>query len=68
MSKQKYVSAYLIATVYAGLGDKESAFHWLESAMKQRDCQIPVLKVDPLFESLHSDPRFNELLRRIGLP
>jgi hypothetical protein len=67
-SKRKYVSGYLIATVYAGLGDKEAAFHWLEAAFENRDCQMPQLRNEPSFESLRSDPRFGELVRRIGLP
>jgi len=68
LSKRKYVSGYLIATIYVGLGDKESAFRWLETAYDQRDSKIPDLKVDPLFASLRSDPRFGKMLRRIGLP
>lgn len=67
-SKRKYVSGYLIATVYAGLGDKEAAFHWLEAAFEKRDCQMPHLRNEPSFESLRSDPRFGELVRLIGLP
>ena len=67
-SKRKYVSGYLIATVYAGLGDKKAAFHWLEAAFEKRDCQMPQLRNEPSFESLRSDPRFGELVRRIGLP
>jgi len=67
-SKRKYVSGYLIATVYAGLGDKEAAFHWLEAAFENRDCQMPQLRNEPSFESLRSDPRFGGLVRRVGLP
>lgn len=67
-SKQKYVSQYNIAMVYAGLGDKEQAFAWLEKAVAERDSNISQIKVEPAFDGLHSDPRFGELLRRIGLP
>jgi tetratricopeptide (TPR) repeat protein len=67
MSKRKFVSPYLIATVYAGLGDKDSAFHWLAKAFEGRNDLLVSLKVDPMFDSLHSDPRFADLLRRIGL-
>lgn len=66
-SKRKYVSAHLIAMVYAGLGDKAAAFQWLETALRQRDDQLPTLKVDPFFASLRPDARFADLLRRIGL-
>jgi TolB-like protein/DNA-binding winged helix-turn-helix (wHTH) protein/Flp pilus assembly protein TadD len=68
LSKRKYVSGYLIATVYAGLGDRESAFRWLEIAFEQRDCQMPALKTDPLMASLRSDPRFGKMVQRIGPP
>ena len=67
-SKQKYVSQYNIAIVYAGMGDKEQTFAWLEKAIADRDSNITQIKVEPAFDGLHSDPRFAELLRRIGLP
>jgi tetratricopeptide (TPR) repeat protein len=67
MSRRKYVSAYLVATVYAGLGDKNSAFIWLTTALEQRNDLLVGLKVDPVFASLRSDSRFAYLLRRIGL-
>jgi tetratricopeptide (TPR) repeat protein len=67
MSKRKYVSPYLIASVYAGLGDKDSAFRWLAIALKERSDLLVSLKVDPVFASFHSDARFADLLRRIGL-
>ncbi len=62
------VSPYLIATVYAGLGDREHAFELLEQAVKQRDDLVPDLGVEPVFKDLRSDPRFARLLRKIGLP
>jgi TolB-like protein/Tfp pilus assembly protein PilF len=53
-----------IAIVYAGLGEKDQAFRWLEEDNK--DCEVPSgLKHDPLFDVLHSDPRFQDLLRRM---
>jgi TolB-like protein/DNA-binding winged helix-turn-helix (wHTH) protein/cytochrome c-type biogenesis protein CcmH/NrfG len=66
-SKRKYVSAYLVAMVYAGLSDKAAAFQWLETALRQRDDQLPALKVDPFLAPLRPDARFADLLRRIGL-
>jgi eukaryotic-like serine/threonine-protein kinase len=66
-SKHKDVSPYNIATIYEGLGEKDQAFAWLEKAYAERDSNITNLKVDPEFDSLHSDPRFTDLLRRIGL-
>jgi TolB-like protein/tRNA A-37 threonylcarbamoyl transferase component Bud32/Tfp pilus assembly protein PilF len=60
--------AFLVAAVYAALGDRDPAFRWLEEAYKERDTFLPWLKVDPEFDSLRSDPRFAELIRRIGIP
>ena len=69
ISKRKYVSAYLVATVYAGLGEKELVFRWLTKALEERsDRLILSLKRDPCLKSLRPDPRFQALLRRIGLP
>lgn len=63
----EYVSSYELAIVHVGLGGKEEAFLELEKAHRQRDGQLPNLKVDPRFGPLHPDPRFADLLRRIGL-
>jgi TolB-like protein/DNA-binding winged helix-turn-helix (wHTH) protein/Flp pilus assembly protein TadD len=68
ISKRKYVSAYLVATVYAGLGEKELAFRWLTKALEERSDLLISLKADPHFASLRPDPRFQALLRRVGLP
>ncbi len=67
LSKKSYVSPLDIALVYTGLGDKDSAFEWLEKAYQQRVMRIQELP-QPHFDSLRSDPRFEDLLRRIGLP
>jgi TolB-like protein/Tfp pilus assembly protein PilF len=52
---------------YAGLGDKEQAFAWLEKAYQERRDLMTVLNVDPLVDPLRSDPRFQDLARRVGL-
>jgi len=57
-----------IALVYTGLGDKDKAFEWLENAYNERNHWLIWIKVEPRFDSLRSDPRFTDLLRRIGLP
>jgi tetratricopeptide (TPR) repeat protein len=62
-----YVSAYLIAGVHAGLGEKDQALVWLERASGEQDIGIRALNRDPAFDSLHSDPRFIDLLRRLRL-
>jgi serine/threonine-protein kinase len=67
MSARQYV-AVDVASVYAGLGDKDQVFAWLEKGYQQRDPQMINLRVHPTFEPLHSDPRFQALLRRVGLP
>jgi len=66
-SKGDYVSTYDVAIVCAGLGDKEQAFQWLEKAFQERAHYLVHIKWEPRFENLHSDPRFQNLLRRIGL-
>jgi DNA-binding winged helix-turn-helix (wHTH) protein/TolB-like protein/Tfp pilus assembly protein PilF len=65
--KQRYVSPYTIAAIYAGLGEKDQAFKWLEKAVEDRDIWLMNLKVDPVLRSLRADKRFAEVLRRIGL-
>ena len=67
-AKKSFVPAYDLATVYAGLGDADQAFAWLEKAFAERSAFLVHVKWDPKFEALHSDPRFAELVRRIGLP
>jgi len=66
--KSGYSSAYEIATLYAGLGDKDHAFQWLNTAYQERDFFLFGLKTDFLLDPLHSDPRFAELVRKLGLP
>ena len=68
MSKQRYVSPYLFAVVYAGLGDIEQAFAWLGKAYEERSFFLIWFKVEPRFDSLRDDTRYKDLLRRIGLP
>jgi hypothetical protein len=58
-----------MAAAYALAGDKDSAFEWLDKAYAERDGEgITLLKVVPAFKSLRGDPRFTDLLRRLGLP
>ena len=65
-SKHHYISPYYIAQVCAGLDDKEQAFRWLEKACSDRNEWLVWLNVDTRFDCLRQDPRFSELLRRIG--
>jgi DNA-binding winged helix-turn-helix (wHTH) protein/TolB-like protein/Tfp pilus assembly protein PilF len=65
-SEQSYVSAYDVAVIYAGLGDAEQAFRWLDKAVEQRPFWLVWLKLDPRLAVLRTDPRFSNLLQRIG--
>jgi serine/threonine protein kinase/Tfp pilus assembly protein PilF len=67
LSKQQFVSPYLIAVLNVGLGANDQAFQWLEMAYEQRDNGLIFLKVDPRLRTIRSDPRFQDLLRRVGL-
>jgi len=67
LSKQEYVPATSLARVYAGLVEKDKAFEWLERAYAERSVGLSLLKVDPRFDPLRSDPRFADLLRRMNL-
>jgi len=66
--KNGYSSAYDIAALYAEIGDKEQAFQWLNTAYRERDQQLEGLKTDFLLDPLRSDPRFAELVQKVGLP
>jgi tetratricopeptide (TPR) repeat protein len=66
-SQRGYVSPCDIAEVHAALGEEDQAFEWLEKAYKLRSCDLRFLKVSQLMDSLRSDPRFADLLRRVGL-
>jgi TolB-like protein len=63
-----YVSPEAIAIVYAGLGDKEQAFAWLERAFDDRTWSLYLLRVEPMLDGLRADPRFERLAQRVGLP
>jgi TolB-like protein/DNA-binding winged helix-turn-helix (wHTH) protein/Flp pilus assembly protein TadD len=66
-SSSGFVPPTRLALVYCGLGDKEEALHWLEIAFAQRDTHLDGLKIDPQWDPLRSDPRFQDLVKRAGL-
>lgn len=66
-AQKRRVSPYGFAMHYAALGEKDRAFEWLEKAFEERDHALVSLKVDPACDPLRTDPRFDELLRLVGL-
>jgi hypothetical protein len=64
----RYASGYAIAVIYAGLGDRERAFSSLEAAYGERSHWLVWLKRDPRWSEIRADPRFQDLLLRVGLP
>ena len=61
------VGRYEIALIYAGMGDSKDAFKWLDDAYRSHDVGLVYLKVDPCLDSLRADPRFEDLVSRVGL-
>ncbi len=68
LAKQREVSETTIAILYAALGDQDQAFAWLEKAYNARTNSMLYLKVSHRYDSLRADPRFADLVRRVGLP
>jgi TolB-like protein/DNA-binding winged helix-turn-helix (wHTH) protein/Flp pilus assembly protein TadD len=67
LSSTRYVSPYGLAQIYAALRDQEQTFKWLQNAYDDRAVWMSYLAVDPVFDSLRSDQRFQDLLRRVHL-
>lgn len=67
-SKKYHIDYMDIAHIYSALNEKDKAFEYLEKAREARMNHFCILRVDPRFDNLHSDPRFNEFLKKIGLP
>jgi serine/threonine protein kinase/tetratricopeptide (TPR) repeat protein len=68
ISKRGYVSSYNIAQMYARLQDKDQAITWLQRAYDERDSKLTYLRVEPAFDDLRSDARFQQLLQRLAMP
>jgi serine/threonine-protein kinase len=66
-AEQKHVDPYNIGVIHAGLGEKDQAFEWFEKAWQVRSEELQFIKVDPRIDSLRSDPRYENLLRRLKL-
>ncbi len=67
-SRHEYVDPLGVAQIYTGLGDKDAAFEWLQRAYENHSPSLIWVKVDPIYDSLRSDPRFQDLLRRMNFP
>jgi TolB-like protein/Tfp pilus assembly protein PilF len=65
-SRARYVAPYGVALIYNALGQQDETLAWLERGFEQRDHKMNLLKVDPKWNHLHGDPRFEDLVRRIG--
>lgn len=68
LTAQRHVTAYFVSRIYAALGNKDEALKCLETGYPERCEWMPLLKVDPRFDGLRSDPRFQDLARRMHFP
>ena len=68
LAMRRYVPAYEVALVHAALRERDRAMVWLERAYQERGGWLVYLRVDPRLDPLQSDARFQELLRRVGIP
>ena len=67
-TSREYVSAYAVASLHAALGSRDQAFAWLEKAYEEKAGSIQYIKTAPEMDSLRTDPRYTDLLKRMGLP
>jgi tetratricopeptide (TPR) repeat protein len=67
MSQRHYVEPYFLALIYTALDENDPAFAWLERGYEEHFSTMGALKLDPMFDSLRDDPRFENLLQRMGL-
>ena len=67
VANERYIPPTAFALIHGGLGNMDEAFRWMDRAVEQRDAFLTILVVSPTFDELRGDPRFNELVRRIGI-
>jgi hypothetical protein len=65
LESRPYPPGDAIAAIYAGLGDRDQAFAWLEKAYQERSMTFVLFKVEPMYDSLRADPRYSKLVSRI---
>jgi eukaryotic-like serine/threonine-protein kinase len=68
LAAKQYVPAYSFAVIHIGLGDAEEALNYLERSFQERESQLSFIKIDGRWDDLRPDPRFHDLLRRVGFP
>ena len=68
LAQEQYIQPYAFAIIYTGLGENDEAIEWLEKAFDDRNGWMPFLQVEPRLDPLRSDPRFQDLLRRMNYP
>jgi serine/threonine-protein kinase len=68
LTRQKYVAPYFFAGIHIGLGENERAIEYLEKSYEEHSHWLIYLHIDPSMDGLRQDPRFQDLLRRVGLP
>src|ERR1700757_2012338 len=67
LAKHQYVNSSAFAAIYLGLGEKEKALDWLDVAYENRESACWLLKVDPIYDGIRNEPRFQALLKKVGL-
>jgi len=68
LAKHKYVAPHFLAGIHIGLGENDCAIEYLEKSYEEHSHWLLYLHIDPSMDALRSNPRFQDLLRRIGLP
>ena len=66
-AKKRYIPATYLSMLHAGLGDPEQALSWLEKAYEERSDGLTWINVEPMFDGLRTHPRFQELVKKMGL-
>ena len=66
LSTERYVASYHIALLYNGLNERDKTLAWLERAYEERNPRMAFLKVEPKWNNLRNNPRFQDLMRRVG--
>jgi tetratricopeptide (TPR) repeat protein len=66
-AKKEYISLYVLSRFFVAVGENDQGFEYLENAYEERDQWLRLLKAEPLFDSVRSDPRYKAMLKKVGL-